>query len=492
MLAYWPVMLFLATYAPAQLITDTAGFTARDRQVYGPAIRYIVNDTMRGIHIVWKTGYGNILYNFCPCDSTWRWENGVIVNEYPRNLGCLGIDITTGQALIGTDYLSRGIPQATYFSNSTSGNGVFVESRIAPGYRHVLAATSRYGWPRFAALRNDSLFFLSPWSYRFLEPVGPFPSHNLASSKQCGRFGYIFSKTSGSGKGNLFLKETPNNGANWYTTVNLSDSVPSDFNRSLLGGCAIYDSIRLHLVVGFYDGARRNQSQIWHYAKYDSPPWHLVHQFVLPDSVNIGDCALAAGRPSIGRNPHNGEYYIVWEQFNQHNIDHMTGLCRADIWASRSCNNGKTWGEPVRLTQPDETSKRFPFLAEVADDTLHIIYFADQVAGFWEQNQGPRTINPVIHLRVASDFLPAGIAQSKQTGNIYPDFRIVPTISNSSFMIYTQSTIRLQVFNNSGRMVANLVATKPVFRWNPALQPGVYFIRSTIPAFTAFRILRVR
>ncbi len=472
------MFLILVTTAPAQVIIDTAGYTNRDRQVYGPAVRYIVNDTLRGIHIVWKDGYGEIRYNFRDRNDDWRWENGTPVSQYPRNLGCLDVNMTTGKAMIGADYILRGTPQISYFTDIAPGSGGFIESPIAAGYRHTLVATSRYGWPKFAALRNDSLFYRSPWSYKRLGSIGPFPGHNLASSKQSGRFGYIWTKTSDPEKGTLFLKETPNNGAHWYTTINLSDSVRSHFTRSLLGGCALYDSIRLHLVAGFYNGQNPNHSELWHYAKYDTPPWYLIHRFFLPDSADIGDDALACCRPSIGRKPGTREYYAIWEQFDPENIDPVTGLCRADIWACRSCDKTRPWGEPVRLTTPDESSKRFPFLAEVVDDTLHIICFADQVAGFWEQGQGPRTTNPVLYLRVPAELIPIGVNQPETNQNRKQSFQVLPTISACDFTIHTKFPVLFQVFDNSGRKVADLHSAGPVFRWGAGFPPGVYFIRS--------------
>ncbi len=487
-------LLALAVPAVGQVLVDTIGYTSRDRQVYGPAIRYIANDTAWNTHAVWKDGYGDIRYNFHPRDGNWRWENGVIVNPYSRNLGCMAVNTTTGRALIGTDFIFRGSPQISYFEDSAPGAGVFKEQTFGSGYRHNLVATNYRGWERFAAVYGDSLYYRTVMGRRLMGIVGPFPGHNLAASKDVGRYGYIWTTTTRQNRGTLYFKETPNNGGAWYATVDLSDSVPSSFTRCLLGGCAIYDSIRLHLIAGFYDGTNPNRSEIWHYAKYETPPWYLVHRFSLPDSTDVGDNALAACRPSIGHVPRTQLLFAVWEQFDPENIDPLTGLARADIWACRSLDKDQPWGEPVRLTTPDQTSKRFPFLAEAVNDTLQIIYFADQVAGFWEQGQGPQTTNPVIRLRVPADLLFTAVNEKPTSARDSPGIEIRPAVSSAWFTISCATGSPLLVFDNTGRRIARIIPPAPVFDWGTELRPGVYFIRpeTNLPATPAIRVLKTR
>ena len=45
---------FLA--GPVAGMMNIAGWTTNDQQVYGPALLRICNDTLVGIHIVWKDG----------------------------------------------------------------------------------------------------------------------------------------------------------------------------------------------------------------------------------------------------------------------------------------------------------------------------------------------------------------------------------------------------------------------------------------------------
>jgi hypothetical protein len=50
-------------------------------------------------------------------------------------------------------------------------------------------------------------------------------------------------------------------------------------------------------------------------------------------------------------------------------------------------------------------------LAENVADTLFVICFADSVAGFSEQGQGPPSTNPVLCLRVSAAALPVAVAE---------------------------------------------------------------------------------
>ncbi|MEO0073840.1 MAG: hypothetical protein ABIK43_04180 [candidate division WOR-3 bacterium] len=453
----------LAASLPAHSLTiiDTIGWTDRDLQFYGPARRYLVYDTLRGTHAVWKNGYGEIRYNYCPRNGSWRWQNGTVVNRTQRNLGCLDVDIRNGWAYISTDYLWRGRPVISCLTDSAAGAGSFREYNLDYDRRHNLVAASDRGYAKFAALSGESLYFYSYFGGFPLGQVGSFPTHNLAVSKQSGRFGYIWTVTSGEDKDRLFLKQTPNNGANWYATVCLSDSVPSSYNRSLLGACATYDTIRIHLIADFYDGTNRQEVVLWHYCPYLSPCWHVVHHIRLPDSSPIGTCNLAACRPSIGINRRRHELYVVWEQFDPENIDPQTGLCRAGIWASRSQNLGISWGAPIRLTPADSISYRFPFLAEVVADTLRILCFADPIAGVWEFGEGSQTRNPVLLLRVPADSLPVAIGDPAR-----PDHGL------SAEGSLADGGQRLRLLDALGRTLATGASLKEVSCRLPA---GIYF-----------------
>ncbi|MEO0070489.1 MAG: T9SS type A sorting domain-containing protein [candidate division WOR-3 bacterium] len=456
---------------------DTIGWADRDRQFLGPAVRYLAYDTLRGIHAIYKNGYGEIRYNFKPKGENWRWNEGIIINLYPRNLGCLDYNVRNGKAMISADYLKRGQRLISYFIDSVPGQGSFSEVTFLYGPQYNLIGAGYYGLPKFAGIMNDTLYYYSAFSWYKLGESGPFPRHNLIVSKISTRLGYIWAN---SNTGELFFRESPDNGNSWYQTKNLSENVPSNFNRSLFGASAVLDSNRIHIVLDLYDGKNRGRVQLWHYCPYDTPPVHFICEYSLPDTDRLGAHTAAIDRPSIGidrrrcRSPEN-ILYVAWEQFDPQNIDPKTGIARADIWASASFDNGRTWSEPLRLTQPDETSKRFPYLAEVVDDTLHILYFADQEAGSWELGEGERRLNPVIYLRVPKDiFIGQGIKSPEEKGlSLKP---MIPTIFTGSFL--NSLTGNFSLYDKSGRMVSpeNF----------PHLPAGVYFLQ--IPTTSGQRV----
>jgi hypothetical protein len=388
-------------------LADTVGRTSRDRQMHGPAVRYVVNDTLSGIHLVWKDGIGEIRYNFRPRGGSWRWPAGSTVNPLPRNLGCLDVDVTTGRAVISADRLGSGSGIISQFTDSAAGVGYFVESDVALDHRHGLVAAANYGYTRQLAVRNDTLFFRSILASFRLGRVGGYPTFNVAASKQSGRYGCVWAVNDGPDAGRIYFRQTPNSGGQWYPLVSISDSLPSLLNRSLNSGACAYDSIRVHVALETYDGADVLHSQIWYYCPYDTPAYYRVRDCRLPSSARLGLHSLAAGRPSVALSRDRKAVFVVWEEFDTGNVDSVTGLARADIWAARSPDYGRTWHEPRRLTEPDETSKRFPFVAEVVDDTLHIVYFADRRAGLWENGEGEPTDNAVVYLRVPASYLPA-------------------------------------------------------------------------------------
>jgi hypothetical protein len=479
-------LLTFVAIARAQVVAETIGFTTRDRQMYGPAVRYIAFDSLSGTHAVWKDGYGSIRYNFRPRSGGWNWPGGMVVNADPRNLGSMDINVSQGSAMIAADHLYQNTHLLTRLADTGPGTGNFFEEEIGADCRYALVGAANYGYYKFAVLSNDSLLYRAYFAVIPVGHVGAFPAFNLAVSKQSGRYGFIWAETEGPDRGTLFLKETPNNGQNWFETSRLSDSVPSPLSRSMLSGCGTYDTIRIHLLTDLYDGTDVLHSQIWHYSRYPSPSWRLVHDYACPDGTRLGDDALAANRPSIGMNRALGELYAVWEQFDPNNVDPVTGLCRADIWAARTIDSSHNWGPALRLIRPDSTSKRFPFLSEVVNDTLHIIYFADRVAGFSEQGQGPQTSNAVAYLRVPVNILPTGIAEGKPlpvprlTLNAFPNpFRVTTTLrlSNSSFILHP-SSLTVRVFDATGRAVMEspiAIRQSPFALDLRSMPAGVYF-----------------
>ncbi len=454
----------LVATAAGQVVVDTVGWTDRDHQMYGPAVRYVCNDTARGIHAVWKDSLGAICYNFRPRGQDWRWPDGMRISPYNRNLGSMDIEPAAGNAIIGFDFIFRAEPWSAYYEDSAAGAGRFTEWVMSRNHRHIVTACGRYGSPKFATARNDTAFHSSLFSFQRLGRAGPFPGHNISGARRSGRYCHTWIESDGPDANTLWLRETPNSGMQWFAPVNLTDSAPGRTARALLGAASLYDSIKLYVVTDFFDGRNRGSSEIWLYAKYDTPPWHFVHQHSVPDSGRLGDEALACCRPSIARSLRNGDLFAVWEQFDEDNVEPLTGLYRAAVWASRSQDSGATWGPARRLVGPDRWSWRFPFVAAEVSDSLRLICFPDSVAGFWEQGRGPRSLNPVVLLSVGADDLPVAVAEHARPATPVPTS---PTLARNLV-----PGPKEKYYDAFGRAI---LPERP-------LPPGVYFVAAGCPA----------
>jgi hypothetical protein len=154
------------------------------------------------------------------------------------------------------------------------------------------------------------------------------------------------------------------------------------------------------------------------------------------------------------------------------------------------------WGEPVRLTVPDNTSKRFPFLAEVVDDTLRVLYFADKVAGFWEQGQGVQTTNAVVYLRVAADFLPTAVQERPDPGLAQEPAEVRPSVARRGFEVRPAPGVHLlhvRVADESGRIVAEPAVSRIPLSWGASARPGVYFLHiATDHGDRTVRVTKIR
>jgi hypothetical protein len=157
------------------------------------------------------------------------------------------------------------------------------------------------------------------------------------------------------------------------------------------------------------------------------------------------------------------------------NVEYQTGLMRADIYAARSVDNGTTWGPYARITDPDQTSKRFPSVAtHMLNDTFFVRYEVDLCAGFGiaPYAQGPITNNPII-VQKACLRIPPAISESDKLrpsapSAVFCSARPSPFRGSTvvSYELPKSGNVRLSVCDVAGRTVRVLV--------NDVLGPGRY------------------
>ncbi len=487
------ILIFLSTSflfsKPAVGWVEIAGYSTRDRQIYGPSLLRIYNDTLWGIHIAWKDEPSRALYNFKPREfSSFKWSNGINVFAERVNFGNLSVNPRNQCAYLVSNYFDNNRYVPVYAGDSAPGQGNFRQYVQIPNYKWSLMTISNYGSPRFICQKEDTLYYRSMYyDERRFGYFGQFPTHNITASRDTSKIAIIWTATIPPFNGIMFFRESRNNGSSFFDTVAVSRTIPSSLNNTFLGGYGFYDvNHRLHIIANTYDGINPYRSELWHYLK-DSIIWSRICAIGTEHPIPLGNDALFTGRPSLAQNLRTRDLFVCWEQFDSLNYEPSTGLARAEIWVSRSNDNGLSWGEPICLTTPDNTTKRFPSLAPIVNDTLHITYMVDSVAGFWEQGQGPKTTNPIIYHRVLANSVPVGIDLETHLRTTSGSFSMYPNPFAQKLIIQiprlkTQQSI-IRIYNVSGKLVFNHYPpiTENKIVWEGVdnnytrQKPGIYF-----------------
>jgi hypothetical protein len=240
-------------------------------------------------------------------------------------------------------------------------------------------------------------------------------------------------------------------------------------------------------------------SQIWHYCPDNTPNWSHIQRYGIDTSAwvlhsGVGYNATVACRPSIGQDD-EGNLFVTWEQFDSLNYDPTTNRLRADIFASRSTNNGLTWGPATRLTDAGTCSMRFPSVIDLAvegdPDTILVVYEADSVAGFYvapsgASPEGPAAQNPTIVQRLpVTDLPPPGIEEQPSATPVRLEAAVQPNpfgaSTRVSYALPRTGNVSLVVYDAVGRPVQTLVsgrraAGRYTATWNASgSAAGVYF-----------------
>jgi hypothetical protein len=487
---------------PAAGEISIAGWTTNDQQVYGPALLRICNDTVYGIHIVWKNEESSPRYNFLPRGAgTWRWPGGTAVIPVRVSLGNMDLNPVDHVPYISAFFLDNHRYRATCVFDLGPGLGDFRWFTLdwRTDVKWNLGSISYDGGRQFAELRDESLGGHRTFAGGCLGRVGWFPSHNLCASKVNGMLAVFWTRNDGVNDGDLYLRQSTNNGYYWRDTTVPSRSIPDSWRDTYLGAAGVHDHLgNLHILANTYDGNNREAAAIWHYSPANSPPWSLVTRFQ-PGALSgrVATEALVCGRPSICERAATGELAAVWEQFDPLNVEPATGFLRADIWSAKSTDQGRTWGLPLRLTEPDQTSKRYPSVAALADSNLHLTFLIDSVAGAWAKGQGRATGNPVAYLRVPVEQLPVAVAEPEPLpAATPPELSVQPAILRPGEPALISSQLpatvpfRLVISDAAGRTLAVRTGRGPVrLAW--CGKAGVYFCRLSVSSGVLTRKLVV-
>ena len=366
---------------------------------------------------------------------------------------------------------------------------------------------------------------IDPWtnwtSPTHLSVTDPgYPTYSLAVSKQSADLtvSYVADNPSAAPPYPAYYRQSANGGASWDPEVTVppppaftpgSDSTPS---FHLAGNQAFYDDGDiLHMVFLIVpvvqNVALDNPSEIWHYCPTSNPAWSRVARAGCDPvhlAASVGLNAAYAARPGLALD-RAGKVYCVWEQFDSMNVEPTTSRLRADIFAAVSADNGGTWTEPLQVTITNTVSHRFPSVARVADESLHVLYEDDLQAGFWVKGEAGATAtqNPIVHVVIPIRAFTSGVAENRiQRGVLAPSLAAAPNPFSGSvrfdYSLAQAGNSALRIYDATGKWVRTLCkglvgSSAGSVTWDGAdfrqkpVARGVYFARLEMPTRTLSR-----
>ena len=270
----------------------------------------------------------------------------------------------------------------------------------------------------------------------------------------------------------LFLRQSTDGGLSWNDPYSLppppaftpgSDTTPQ---YDLTGAYVAFDRAdNWHLVTTVIPQVAGMTyimpAEIWHYCPIQTPQWSRIRRAecdTLHLAGSLGYAAVYACRPSIAFGQNN-RCFVVWEEFDSSNVEPATRLLRTDIKTSLSRDNGASWWEvgAAALTLPDETSKRFPFVAWNANnDTMHIVYEQDLQAGFPIKGEGMVTDNPIVYVRAV--WMGSGVAEQPAAAGMTGQLSVTPNPFRNRVTLSADGlgSARLVISDAAGRCVREL------------------------------------
>jgi hypothetical protein len=518
---------------------DTIGGTTYDWVCNGPRLRVIVNSPTYGVHVAWMystTTSGtdfpdrNMRYNFYDITThAWNWldadymQSGVNVYGKRAGHGNLDADPSSGIAVVGAHVAVGSDIRPLVARDAAPGAGIFEYAdsmalgvcQWAPvavnqdGRINIFPITAAYdlsysniavgSWPSFSNPQSG------------FDPSPLFPTHNITASKVSDKVALTWSINVTSGIEDGYVDFSTDGGTSWGGPTLLE--LPPAYGGDTVTSCHItslfpwYDAQdKFHIVANLMPMVRDTgyiiPSQVWHYSADNDPQWSRIAVASI-DPANFlyspGMNATLACRPTIGQDD-DANLFVAWEQFDTLNYEPTTSRARADIWASRSTDNGATWGEPLKLTDAGTHSMRFPCVIDRAvegdPDTMYVLYEDDSVAGFYVTTtgspEGPATPNPIVVQRVVVTDLPAApgaVAEQRLLTLTRLDAAASPNPfggrTQISYSVPMAGDVSLAIYDAAGRPVQTLASGRRepgryAATWDAKnVAAGVYFFKLT-------------
>jgi hypothetical protein len=346
-------------------------------------------------------------------------------------------------------------------------------------------------------------------------------SYDVTTSWQSGKVAIAYTDNVGwaSGQVNMdvYYIESTDFGATWDWTAknNVTNFVPTDTTRAYCDVNGVYDNDdSLHLV---YSVRYVVGDTSFYYAAYIEHWSEATGRTVVCSDTLIGwHSTYGAGgwrmhsdHPSIAVDTTTGFLYTIFAG-NPWGDTSAAGYPNYDIYGSYSSDGGATWSEAVNLTNtsskdcmpPTCDCEDYANLAEVVDDTLHILFVEDKDAGASIQTppEGATTLNPVRYWKVPASMLMTGVEESK-TDLLRPGkYTLAQNAPNPfarstaiKYQLPRASHVSVCVYDATGRVVETLVDESQKAGLHEAVWDsegrgsGIYFYKIVTPDYTATR-----
>jgi hypothetical protein len=519
------LLIVIFTIQFAYCRSNVIGYTTYDWQYSGPVYsncRYA--PVANGIHCSWMYANTppsggapdrNLYYNFYDFTTrTWGWSSGTPVFVQRSGFSGMDYDPITGNAVFATSQYISGVTRLIIARDQAPGAGIFETGQGPSGYRYPAVGVTNNQAIHIAMIditAECNLWYDRSQSYNIwstpvlIQPSIKFPSHNISASKISNKVIIFWVDMTDSAFHNAYYKLSNDGGITWQPTVQLPfppafsgiTGISPSFNLASLFAC-FDNNDDFHIVASvnavYNDSfASDTPAEIWHYCPVNNPQWTFIFRYnpyYLPTNFYIGYNAIIAERPSIIQDPTTSNLYVTWEVFNSLNFEPLTCLSRADIYIAELVNNGQNLNRIEKITSTNTTSKRFPCIGGVKNDTIFVQYLIDSIAGFEIMTQGPATRNPVV-----CEFFPRYLGiEETSTNKTFHNLDLLSVIPNPftshttiRFGLSANNNITLEIFDVTGRLVKTFNAVSggrsavSEFIWNGKdnndiiVKSGVYF-----------------
>jgi len=346
-------------------------------------------------------------------------------------------------------------------------------------------------------------------------------SYDVTTSMQSGKVAIAYTDNVGWASGqvnnDVYYIESTDYGATWDWTAknNVTNFVPTDTTRAYCDVNGVYDNDdSLHLVYSIRyvvgDTTFYYASYIEHWSKATGRTvvcsdtligWHSTY--------TSGGWRMHSDHPSIAIDTTTGYLYSVFAG-NPWGDTSAAGYPNYDIFGSYSTDGGATWSTAVNLSNtsskdcgpPNCDCEDYANLAEIVDDTLHILFVEDKDPGASIQTppEGATTLNPVRYWKVPVSWLITGVEEA-DAGLLRPGKFVLAQNTPNPFARSTTlkyqlpraSHVKVYVYDATGRVVETVVDETQKAGVHEAIWDskgrgsGIYFCKMVTPDYTATR-----